>query len=78
MNCVYLNQDGTLTATLETVEQCTGYVLVTASEAQAFTASTQINALDIAEVFSWGFGTVIFFAYLSYAVKASRKTIKLI
>jgi hypothetical protein len=75
MQCVYLNQDGTLTATTDTVETCQAFALVSANDVQAFNAATQINAFDIAEAFTWGFGTVIFFAYLSYSVKAARQVI---
>lgn len=76
MQCVYLNQDGTLTATTDTAETCQAFALVSANEVQAFNAASQITALDIAQAFTWGFGTVIFFAYLSYAVKAGRLVIK--
>ena len=77
MNCVYLNTDGTLTSTNDTIETCAGYVLVTATDARAFTSASQINSLDIAEAFTWGFGTVILFAILSYKVKVARQVIKL-
>lgn len=76
MQCVYLNQDGTLTATTDTAETCQAFALVSATEVQAFNAASQITALDIAEVFTWGFGTVIFFAYLSYSVRAGKQVVK--
>ncbi len=76
MQCVYLNQDGTLTATTDTAETCQAFALVSANEVQAFNAASQITALDIAQAFTWGFGTVIFFAYLSYSVRAGRLVIK--
>lgn len=78
MQCIYLNADGTLTATSETPEQCTGYVLVSAADAQAFSVSTQINALDITEAFTWGFGSIFLLAFLSYKVKVGLRVIKLV
>lgn len=78
MQCIYLNADGTLTATAETLEQCTGYVLVTSVDAQAFSASTQITSLDIVEAFTWGFGLIITLGFLSYKVRVAQKIIKLV
>ncbi|OHU85486.1 MULTISPECIES: hypothetical protein [Pseudoalteromonas] len=78
MQCIYLNGDGTLTATSQTLSQCEGYVLVSASDAQAFTAATQITSLDIAEAFTWGFGLIITIGFISYQVRVARKLIKTI
>lgn len=75
MQCIYLNADGTISATSEPLSQCAGYVLVTASDAQAFTASTQITSLDIGEAFTWGFGLVVTLGFLSYKVRAARTVI---
>lgn len=72
MQCIYLNADGTLTPTTETTEECTGYVLVPSSDAASYINSIQITALDVAESFTWGFGLVIFFAFLSYKIKVAR------
>jgi len=75
MQCIYLNADGTLTATTETLEQCSGYVLVPSHEAAAYVESIQITALEIAESFTWGFGLIIFFGFLSYKAKVARMVI---
>ncbi|TMN34195.1 hypothetical protein [Pseudoalteromonas sp. S2755] len=75
MQCIYLNADGTISATSEPLSQCAGYVLVTASDAEAFTASTQITSLDIGEAFIWGFGLVVTFGFLSANVGYARKII---
>ena len=75
MQCIYLNSNGTVSATSQTLSQCEGYVLVSASDAQAFSASTQITSLEIAEAFTWGFGLVVLFGFLSFKVKAARMII---
>ncbi|TMP53179.1 hypothetical protein CWB78_15180 [Pseudoalteromonas sp. S1612] len=76
MQCIYLNADGTLTATSETLEQCSGYVLVPSHEAASYVESIQITALDIAGSFTWGFGLMIFFGFLSYKAKVAKMVIK--
>lgn len=75
MQCIYLNADGTLSPTSETLEQCTGYVLVPSHDASAYVNSIQITALDVGESFTWGFGLIIFFGFLSYKVKIARMVI---
>ncbi|MCF2850117.1 hypothetical protein NH514_09640 [Pseudoalteromonas sp. ACER1] len=75
MQCIYLNADGTLTATTETLEQCSGYVLVPSHDAAAYVESIQITALEIGESFTWGFGLVVLFGFLSFKVKAARMVI---
>jgi hypothetical protein len=76
MQCIYLNDDGTLSATSETLEQCTGYVLVPSHDAAAYVNSIQITALEIGESFTWGFGLIIFFGFLSYKAKVAKMVIK--
>lgn len=76
MQCIYLNADGTLTATTETLEQCSGYVLVPSHEAASYVESIQITALDVSESFTWGFGLIIFFGFLSYKAKVAKMVIK--
>lgn len=76
MQCIYLNADGTLSPTSETLEQCSGYVLVPSHDAAAYVESIQITALDVAESFTWGFGLMIFFGFLSYKAKVAKMVIK--
>ncbi len=75
MQCIYLNADGTLTPTTQTLEECTGYVLVPSHEAASYVNSVQITALDVGESFTWGFGLIIFFGFLSYKVRIARMVI---
>jgi hypothetical protein len=75
MQCIYLNADGTLTPTTQTLEECTGYVLVPSHEAASYVNSVQITALEVGESFIWGFGLIVFFGFLSFKVKAARMVI---
>jgi hypothetical protein len=75
MQCIYLNADGTLSPTTETLEQCSGFVLVPSHDAASYIDSIQITALEISESFTWGFGLIIFFGFLSYKAKAAKMVI---
>ncbi len=75
MQCIYLNADGTLSPTTETLEQCSGFVLVPSHDAASYVDSIQITALEISESFTWGFGLIIFFGFLSYKAKAAKMVI---
>lgn len=78
MQCIYLNADGTLSPTSETLEQCTGFVLVPSHDAASYVESIQITALEVGESFTWGFGLIIFFGFLSYKAKVAKGVIKLL
>ena len=75
MQCIYLNSDGTLMPTTETLEQCQGFVLVPSHEAASYVASIEITALDIGASFTWAFGLIITFGFLSYKAKAAKLVI---
>lgn len=75
MQCIYLNADGTLSPTSETLEQCSGYVLVPSHDAAAYVESIQITALEIGGAFTWAFGLIITLGFLSFKVKAARMVI---
>ena len=62
---------------------CNETVTLTPSEYARFelleeqnSETIEITALDIGESFTWGFGTYIFFWFLSYVIKNARNTIK--
>ena len=75
MQCIYLNANGTLTPTSETLEQCSGYVLVPSHEAASYVESIQITALEVGGTFTWAFGLIITFGFLSYKAKAAKLVI---
>lgn len=73
--CVIPQQDGTLIFTADTAELCTGYWLIAATEYSAYLSAVEITASEIAEAFSWGFGTMVFFAFLAFKVEIATRTI---
>ena len=74
--CAIPQQDGTLIFTADTAELCTGYWLIAATEYSAYLSAVEITASEIAEAFTWGFGTVVFFAFLSYKIDVSTTVIR--
>lgn len=66
--CVTLNADGTLTPTGQTVDQCTGYVLVSGSEYGVYNAVQQALAVPDAStamqffLAAWGVVVVSYIA----------------
>lgn len=71
-----------LTDDAGTVDSCSGVLLLTAQEYGTMKAkadmaeNADIDPLDIAESFTWGFGTYITFWWLSFCIKTARMTIK--
>lgn len=66
--CVTLNADGTLTPTAQTVDQCTGYVLVSGSEYGVYQVVQQALAVPTSQetvgwfVGAWGAVMVFYIA----------------
>lgn len=66
-----------------TVSQCSEFIVMGKNEyneLQANNGSVDISEFitptDIAESFTWGFGTYIFFWWLGFVVKTARMTIR--
>lgn len=74
--CVIANADTSLNTSPVAVESCTGYVLVDSNEYQLMLQTYAITPLEIAESFTWGFGTYIGFWFLGYAIKNARMVIR--
>ncbi len=74
--CVSVDANDFLKGDLTPVESCTGYVLVDSNEYQLMLQTYSISPLEIAESFTWGFGTYISFWFLGYAVKNARQVIR--
>lgn len=73
--CVLPAQDGVLIWTADTVETCSGYWMIPASEYASYVSAIQIKPSDLAVAFGWGFGTVFLFGAISFHVGAARKLI---
>jgi hypothetical protein len=74
--CVSTLEDGTLLTSTSSPDQCNGYILIDSNEYQLMVQTYDITPLDIAESFTWGFGTFISFWFLSYVIKNARMVIK--
>lgn len=75
MLCLQIQPDNTLIATSSTVDTCNGVIGLAASEYSNFITSMTFTSAQILYVFSWGFGTVMFFWSLGAAIGAVKKTI---
>lgn len=74
--CVLPDENNFLVATTTSTDDCSSYVLVDSNEYQLMIQTYDITPLDIAESFTWGFGTFISFWFLSYVIKNARMVIK--
>ena len=74
--CVIANADDLLEVTLVSPDSCTDYILVDSNEYHLMLQTYEITPLSIAESFGWGFGTIITFWFLGYAIKNARMVIR--
>ena len=74
--CAYPQQDGTFIFTADTAANCTGQWLITATEYSAYLSSVEITVADVAAAFSWGFGTMVFFAFLAFKVRLGTTIVR--
>lgn len=75
--CVGFNSDGYLMQSTQSVEACTGYILVSPTEYNLAIQSIEIDPADVLTTFGIVFGWVIFLGALSYKVKVSKGLIKM-
>lgn len=76
--CVAVDKKGVFSLDSTPPASCTGYVMLSASEYSMLGQPYAITSGDVAYVFSWGFGVVLFFWSLGYAVGAAVRVIKLV
>lgn len=75
--CLYETGNGNLRVDSTSVESCpSGFILLSKSEYSLMVQSNVITATDIAESFTWGFGTYIGFWFLGFAIKNARMVIR--
>jgi hypothetical protein len=74
--CVLVDGSNYLKALTTSAEECTSYLLVDSTEYNLMQTGYSINPLDIAEAFTWGFGTYVFFWFLGYCIYTARSVIK--
>lgn len=76
MQCINLLSDGTLQAEMtQTDGTCSAYVLLNQSDYSLMVQSYMITPEEVLSVFSWGFGVVLFFWSLGFAIGAAKTAI---
>jgi molybdopterin/thiamine biosynthesis adenylyltransferase len=74
--CVIVDTTDNLKATNTSNEECQSYILVDSNEYNLMRVDYSITPLEIAEAFTWGFGTYVFFWFLGYCISTARLVIK--
>lgn len=76
MQCVILTTDGTLqTVNLNPDGSCSAYVLLDQSDYGLMVQAYTVTPEQVLQVFSWGFGAVLLFWSLGYAIGAAKLAI---
>ena len=76
MQCFNLKNDGTLEAVVANPDgSCSSYVLLNNADYALMVQSYTITPEQVVSVFSWGFGVVLFFWSLGYAVGVAKSVI---
>jgi hypothetical protein len=75
MICAELLPDNVLKAVTSSAETCAGYVALDPAEYLSLVSSFTPTPEEILFVFSWGFGTVVFFWFLGASIGAGKKGI---
>jgi len=75
--CLRELSNGNLRVDSTSVDSCpSGMILLSKTEYDLMVNSNVITALEIAESFTWGFGTYISFWFLGYSIKTARMVIR--
>lgn len=74
--CTLVDEAGYVRQSVQSVEECTGYILVSPSEYHATVDTFAPTSAGITSAFLWGFGSVVVVGYLSaYAVGVAKQVI---
>lgn len=74
-SCAVVQFDGTLKLTNDSVSNCSSYVVLDSSDYSLMVSSYSVQPSEIAYVFSWGFGVVLFFWFLGYSIGIAKGVI---
>jgi hypothetical protein len=75
--CLLETGNGNLRVDSTSVESCTsGLVLLSKTDYELMAQTNVITAIDIAESFTWGFGTYMSFWFMGYSIKSARMVIR--
>ena len=75
--CFFLDTDGLLKQSTQSVEECTGYVLISPTEYVGFYDTVGLNPEDALIAFAWGAGSIVTAWALSIPIKYGLRLIKL-
>ena len=70
--CVAFTQEGYLVQSTQSVDDCTGYILVSPTEYNLAVQSIEIDPAEVLQVFGLVFGWVVFLSFISYKVKIAK------
>jgi hypothetical protein len=74
--CVIVDESNYLKASTTSEQECSSYLVVDSTEYNLMQTGYSIDPIDIAEAFTWGFGTYVFFWFLGYCISTARLVIK--
>lgn len=75
MICLAIQPDNTLLASNASVESCSGVIGLSPAEYVNFISTMTFTPEQILYVFTWGFGTVMFFWSLGATIGAVKRTV---
>ncbi len=74
--CVLPDENNYLLATVEPVDTCSGYVLISHTEYQLAAQTVDITPEEIGAVFAISFSWVVLLAFLSYKVRVGKNVVR--
>jgi len=75
--CAAVDNEFFVRQSVQTLDECTGYVLVAPSEYRAATDAFTPTPEGVATAFMWGFGAVVVLGYFSsYAIGVAKMVIR--
>lgn len=73
--CTFFNADGFLVQSTQSVNDCTGHILVSPTEYNLMVQSVEISPSEVSAVFGITFGWVVLLGALSYKIKVAKRTV---
>lgn len=73
--CTFFNADGFLVQSTQSVNDCTGHILVSPTEYNLMVQSVEIDPSEVSAVFGITFGWVVLLGALSYKIKVAKRTV---
>lgn len=74
--CVIVDANNVLKATTDSVQDCSSYIIVDATEYTVMLQAYDITAVDIGASFLWGFSTYAVFWFIGLKSKVGREAVR--